>query len=63
MFYFFEFIEPHDVSWLERPIEETKVHEVVRRMVEDKSYGPGGFSIGFFQLCWDVVKEDLIKVF
>lgn len=29
----FESIEPHNASWLKRPFEEMKVHDVVRKMV------------------------------
>lgn len=32
----FESIE-QNVSWLERPFKETKVHDVVRKMVKDKA--------------------------
>lgn len=59
----FESIEPHNVSLLERPSEESEVHGMVRKMVKDKTLGPDGFSMRFFQSCWDVVKEDLMKVF
>lgn len=31
-------------------------------MVKNKASGLDGFSIGFFQACWDVTKEDLMKV-
>lgn len=33
------------------------------KMVKDKASGIDGFSMGFFKTCWDVVKEDLMKVF
>ncbi|RVW56444.1 hypothetical protein CK203_072542 [Vitis vinifera] len=28
-----------------------------------KALGPNGFTIAMFQECWDVIKEDLIRVF
>lgn len=33
------------------------------KMVKDKVSCLDYFSIRFFQTCWDVVKEDLMKVF
>ncbi|KAG2712448.1 hypothetical protein I3760_04G126800 [Carya illinoinensis] len=59
----FDSIELQKVSWLERPFEETEAYGVVRKMAKDKAPDPYGFSLGFFQTCWEVVKEDLIKVF
>lgn len=32
-------------------------------MDRDKSPGPDGFSMLFYQVCWDIVKSDLKKVF
>ena len=29
----------------------------------EKALGPDGFTIALYQDCWDVVKEDLVKVF
>jgi hypothetical protein len=48
---------------LERVFEEEEVKGVVKAMNNDKALGPGGFSMAFFQACWDVVKEDIMKVF
>ena len=30
-------------------------------MDPDKAPGPDGFNAYFFQSCWDIVKEDLVK--
>lgn len=40
-----------------------EVHRVIRRMVKDKGLGLDGFSMRFFQTCWDMVREDLMRVF
>ena len=29
----------------------------------NKASGPNGFSMAFFQTCWDVVRKDIMKVF
>ncbi|RVW39554.1 Transposon TX1 uncharacterized 149 kDa protein [Vitis vinifera] len=31
--------------------------------LRDKAPGPDGFTIAVFQECWDVIKEDLVRVF
>lgn len=59
----FDAIGMSDVSQLERAFEEEEVAEVVRKMAKNKALGPDGFLMGFFQDCWDVVKEDIKKVF
>jgi hypothetical protein len=43
--------------------EENKVWEVVRKLKGDKAPGPDGFSMAFFQKCWEVVKKDMMAVF
>jgi len=32
-------------------------------MAKDKSPGPDGFTILFYQECWEVIKTNLLKVF
>jgi hypothetical protein len=32
-------------------------------MNPDKAPGPDGFSLAFFQDCWDVIKSDFMGVF
>jgi hypothetical protein len=49
--------------WLERDFEESEVLEVVKELQGDKSPGPDGFSLGFVQTCWEVIKEDIMAVF
>jgi len=36
---------------------------VVKGMNPDKAPGPDGFSLAFFQDCWDVIKSDFMGVF
>lgn len=49
--------------WLEKPFEETEMHEVIRGFNGDKSPGPDGFPVVFFQSCWDILESDLLAVF
>lgn len=48
---------------MERAFEETEVYNVVRKMVKDKAPESDGFFMCFFQTCWEVIKEDLMRVF
>jgi hypothetical protein len=59
----FDQILDDEVGWLEREFEEEEVRKVVMVMEGDKAWGPDGFSIAFLQVCWEVVKEDIMKIF
>jgi hypothetical protein len=59
----FDQILDHEAGWLEREFEEEEVRKVVMALEGDKAPGPDGFSIAFFQVCWEVVKEDIMKIF
>lgn len=49
-------------EWLERTFDEEEILYVVRGMVRDEALGPDRFSMVFFQDCWHVVREDVMKV-
>ncbi|VVA31869.1 Hypothetical predicted protein, partial [Prunus dulcis] len=55
-------ISQTEADWLERPFELEEVQKAVFDCGKDKSPGPDGFSMSFFQSCWEVVKGDLMKV-
>ncbi|BFG35265.1 hypothetical protein CerSpe_215390 [Prunus speciosa] len=55
-------ISHQEADWLERPFELEEVRKVVFDCGKDKSSGPDGFSMSFFQSCWELVKEDLMRV-
>jgi hypothetical protein len=59
----FDSLDAVEASSLEFPFEEKEVLEVVKGMNRDKAPGPDGFSIAFFQDCWDVIKTDLMGFF
>jgi hypothetical protein len=54
------FWSPRLFGW--RVFEEDEVRKVVSAMNGNKASGPDGFSMAFFQACWDVLKVDM-KVF
>ncbi|XP_075645387.1 uncharacterized protein LOC142616412 [Castanea sativa] len=45
-------ISRDNVDWLERPFEDSEIFDVIKEFNEDKSPGPDGFSMAFFQACW-----------
>ena len=59
----FPIISGDNADWLERPFEETEIFDVVQSFHGDKSPGPDGFPLAFFQTCWGIVKPDLMVVF
>ena len=56
-------ISGDNVDWLERPFEEAEIFEVIKEFNGDKSPGPDGFSMAFFQACWGILKTDIMAVF
>jgi hypothetical protein len=59
----FDSIGEEEVIWLEKTFEECEVFEVMKALNSDKAPGPNGFTMAFFQACWDVLKEDIMNVF
>jgi hypothetical protein len=59
----FEMLSLDEAARLEDPFEEREVREVINRMGRDKAPGPDGFSLAFFQDCWEVIKGDFMAVF
>ncbi|RVW16209.1 Transposon TX1 uncharacterized 149 kDa protein [Vitis vinifera] len=48
---------------LESPFTEEEISKAIFQLDRDKAPGPDGFTIAVFQECWDVIKEDLVRVF
>jgi hypothetical protein len=56
-------IDEEESIWLERAFEEKEVWDVIRNLNGDKVPGPNGFTMAFFQKCWDILKTDIMDVF
>ena len=56
-------ISAESVARLERAFTEEEIHQAIFQLDKVKALGPNGFTIAMFQECWDVIKEDLIRVF
>ena len=42
---------------------EEEVHSTLMDMNEDKAPGPDGFTVAFWQFCWEFVKEEVLEMF
>ena len=51
------------VSRLNSLFTEEEISRTIFQLDRDKAPGPDGFTIVVFQDCWDVIKEDLVRVF
>jgi hypothetical protein len=59
----FNSLSAGEASSLESPYLEREVKDVIFGMDGNKAPGLDGFSLAFFQACWDVLKEDIMAVF
>ncbi|RVX07631.1 LINE-1 reverse transcriptase-like [Vitis vinifera] len=48
---------------LEIPFSETEVHSALMEMNGDKAPGPDGFTVAFWQSCWDFAKVEILEMF
>lgn len=48
---------------IEKPFSMEEIRYAVFSKEKDKSLGLDGFSMLFYQECWDILKEDIMKVF
>ena len=59
----FPCISGDNAEWLEKPFEEAEVRSVIMEFNGDKSPGPDGFTMAFFQACLGILKSDIMAVF
>ena len=48
---------------LELPFSKEEIHFALLEMNGDKAPGPDGFTVAFWQACWDFVKEEILELF
>ncbi|RVW35575.1 Transposon TX1 uncharacterized 149 kDa protein [Vitis vinifera] len=48
---------------LEMPFFEEEIHFALMEMRGDKAPGPDGFTVAFWQDCWDFVQEEVVDLF
>ena len=50
-------------GWLEQLFDEGEIFGMLKDFNGNKAPGPDGFSMAFFQICWNIIKAYLLEVF
>jgi hypothetical protein len=58
-----ECLSESDRREMDLPFSEKEVKDVIDQMERNKAAGPDGFPIEFYQVCWDIIKDDLMQIF
>ncbi|RVW47747.1 Transposon TX1 uncharacterized 149 kDa protein [Vitis vinifera] len=56
-------ISQQEADTLELPFMEEEVHSALMDMNDDKAPGLDGFTVAFWQFCWEFVKEEVLEMF
>ncbi|RVW55480.1 LINE-1 reverse transcriptase-like [Vitis vinifera] len=56
-------ISQQEAETLERPFTEEEIYVALMEMNGDKAPGPDGFTMAFWQSCWDFIKEEILEMF
>ena len=56
-------ISGDNANWLDSLFEEAEIFDVIQNFNDNKSPGPDGLPMAFFQACWEILKPDLMAVF
>ena len=56
-------ISEESASRLDSPFTKEEIYKAIFQLDKNKASGSDGFTIAVFQDCWDVIKEDLVRVF
>ena len=55
-------LEVHNLDSLADPITTEEVHEAIKQMPSDKAHDPDGFTGLFLMSCWNIIKEDIMRI-
>eukprot|EP00253_Pinus_taeda_P027195 PITA_27195 len=55
-------VTDEDNAELSKPVTEEEIIKTIWSMDSDKAPGPDGFTIHFYKVCWDIIKNDLQKM-
>ena len=56
-------LNSREVEVLELPFIEEEIYSALMEMNGDKAPGSNGFTVAFWQACWDFVKEEIVNLF
>ena len=59
----FDQISQQEAENLEMPFSEDEIYVALMEMNEDKAPGPNGFTMAFWQSCWEFIKEEILEMF
>ncbi|XP_026451845.1 uncharacterized protein LOC113352215 [Papaver somniferum] len=58
----FKSIDDSQKVWLERPFDEEKVMEDIKKCGANKAPGPDGYNLELYKACWGFTKHDVMAV-
>jgi hypothetical protein len=56
-------VSPDENSYLTTVFTENDIREAIFQMEHNKALGPDGFPAEFYQVFWNVIKNDLLALF
>ena len=56
-------ISQEETEMLERPFTEEEIQGALMEMNGDNAPGPDGFTMAFWQSCWEFIKEEIFFFF
>ena len=56
-------ISQQEAEILEFPFSEDEVHSALMDMNGDKAPSPDGFTVAFWQCCWEFMKDEVLEMF
>ncbi|RVW71963.1 LINE-1 reverse transcriptase-like [Vitis vinifera] len=56
-------LDHSEAEALEVPFTEEEIFAALMDMNGDKAPGPDGFTVAFWQACWDFAKEEIVELF
>ncbi|RVW31859.1 LINE-1 retrotransposable element ORF2 protein [Vitis vinifera] len=56
-------LDLNEAEALEVPFTEEEIFFALMDMNGDKAPGPNGFTVAFWQACWDFAKEEIVELF
>jgi hypothetical protein len=56
-------VSEEENNLLIRPFTKEEVRQAIFQMEHKKALGPDGFPANFYQVCWDIIKDDLMAMF
>jgi hypothetical protein len=58
-----ECLSETDRREMDLPFSEKEVKDIIDQMEKNKAAGPDDFPIEFYQVCWEIIKYDLMQIF